>query len=789
MRQLLRRLRRPPGTGRAWPRPDLACLLVCLFAVAWAASTLFTGYGALAVLAGAVLAAAAVVTVTSRRTRRFDVLAAVSVAGFAGYSLVTLFGPLSTHGPFGARAFVPALRAGWSALLTTGVPADPEAVLLVTPVLLVWLATAAAVALAVTTGAALPALVPVLAGFVAALALTASHRGGTLPAAVLLGLSGLGFVLVRAEPPVSGDGAAAPGDGAAAPSGVVRTGGGGGLSGRLLLGLPVVVVAVGLGAVVAIVMPSRAPADPRTLHDQSVSFSRELNPLVEVRGQLTATPPRRLGTVRLASSTGRLPVDRVTTALLGDFDGARWRNGNTFVRAGGVPPEGELAPVEPAVTVRADISFDTLASPLLPGVGWPTRLAGAGLAVDSETGALLATGPPADGYRYQLTAAVPAPDQPRLDAAVPGSGPEFARYLGVPAGLPADLVAVATTATAGARTPYAQLTALERYLRDAARFPYDLNGRPGQSYGSLTRMLTSPDQQEQRGYAEQHAAAFALLARVKGFPSRIAVGYLLAPGGDGGQGVFEISQSRAHAWPEVYLDGIGWVPFEPTDTSDLDRQSPVDAASAEGDGAAPPEPDPAVDEAPLPKVEPIPLLHAPPSGGGGAIRSATLWLLIVLAAVLVAVPPLLVAEKWRRRRRRRGGGTPEARIAGAWREARDRLWDWGVPPDRSRTATDVVEDARALGAPAAEVVERLGVLITAAAYAHPGSVGPADAAHAWALVDDLRRRLGEGRPLTRRLRAAVNPRPLLGRRFPLPPPHPRSRSRAGVPAAFTGKGA
>ncbi|OAA25215.1 transglutaminase-like enzyme, predicted cysteine protease [Frankia sp. EI5c] len=810
-----------PG-GRRRPRADLGFLLVGPLAVAWTTSTLFTGYGALAELAGAVLAAAAVVLAVAARTRRLDLLAVASVAGFAGYALVTLFGPLSTHGPFGVRAFTVALRSGWSALLSTGIPADPEAALLTAPVMLVWLTTAVAVALAVTSRSALPALVPVLAGFAAALALAAVRGGTHLPAAAVLGLSALGFALVRSEQagPAGPAGADTPRTRGGATAGESPPGRA--LRGRLLLGLPVVIIAVALGTAAAAVVPTRDPADPRALRQPPVSISQELNPLVEVRGQLTATPARRLGTVRLASSTGQLPVDRVTTAILGDFDGARWRNTNVFVRAGAVPPAGGLAPVDPAVTVRAEITVEALGSPLLPVVGWPTRLTGAALAIDPETGTLLAAGTPANAYRYQLTAAVPAPDRTRLAAALPGSGEGLAEYLTVPTGLPPDLVAVAAAATAAAGTPYEQLTALERFLRDPARFPYDLSGRPGQSYGSLNRMLTSLDPREQRGYAEQHAAAFALLARVRGFPSRIAVGYLLGPDRAGGPGVYEISQTRAHAWPEVYLDGIGWLPFEPTDTTDLARQDQVDAASAEGDGAAPPEP--AESEPPLPRVDPIPLLAPPSSGGGGPVRSALLAFLILLILLLVVLPAAIVGEKRRRRWRRRVGGPPAQRIAGAWQEARDRLWDWGVPPDRSRTATEVVEDARALGDPVADVLARLAALMAATMFARPqpalaaravpdvhaAGVGGGVAAGAgaevevevevevaWALVADLRGQLRAGRPITRRSRAALNARPLLGRNArrrrsavhpDSPPADYAGTSRAGLPGAPSAHG-
>ena len=50
-----------------------------------------------------------------------------------------------------------------------------------------------------------------------------------------------------------------------------------------------------------------------------------------------------------------------------------------------------------------------------------------------------------------------------------------------------------------------------------------------------------------------------------GIPARVAVGF--TPG-DGGtrRRCTTCEGKHAHAWPEVYFTGIGWVPFEPTPT-------------------------------------------------------------------------------------------------------------------------------------------------------------------------------------------------------------------------------
>jgi hypothetical protein len=54
-----------------------------------------------------------------------------------------------------------------------------------------------------------------------------------------------------------------------------------------------------------------------------------------------------------------------------------------------------------------------------------------------------------------------------------------------------------------------------------------------------------------------------VLARAAGIPARYAVGYL-AEFYDETEGVYIVTADQAHAWPEIYFPGYGWVAFEPT---------------------------------------------------------------------------------------------------------------------------------------------------------------------------------------------------------------------------------
>lgn len=67
--------------------------------------------------------------------------------------------------------------------------------------------------------------------------------------------------------------------------------------------------------------------------------------------------------------------------------------------------------------------------------------------------------------------------------------------------------------------------------------------------------------ESRKGYCTHFATAFALLARAEGLSSRYVQGFCV-PMEQGSETV--VYSDMAHAWPEVYINGVGWIPFEPT---------------------------------------------------------------------------------------------------------------------------------------------------------------------------------------------------------------------------------
>lgn len=130
-----------------------------------------------------------------------------------------------------------------------------------------------------------------------------------------------------------------------------------------------------------------------------------------------------------------------------------------------------------------------------------------------------------------------------------------------PSGITERMKALSDEITTGADSPYDAALRIEQYLR---QFDYKRLTDVG---GDLDRFLF----EGQEGYCVHFASAMVLLARAQGIPARYCEGYLTRFAEQDGNGNYIVSSADGHAWAEVYIDGFGWVPMEPT---------PVVAASA-----------------------------------------------------------------------------------------------------------------------------------------------------------------------------------------------------------------
>ncbi len=116
--------------------------------------------------------------------------------------------------------------------------------------------------------------------------------------------------------------------------------------------------------------------------------------------------------------------------------------------------------------------------------------------------------------------------------------------------------------TANCRSDYEKCRAIEQTLL----------GQNGISYTYVTSPGMTPDNEEfldyfllesREGYCTYYATAFVIMVRELGIPARYVQGYCVSAKKMGEETV-TVTSSMAHAWPEVYFEGVGWIPFEPT---------------------------------------------------------------------------------------------------------------------------------------------------------------------------------------------------------------------------------
>jgi transglutaminase-like putative cysteine protease len=281
---------------------------------------------------------------------------------------------------------------------------------------------------------------------------------------------------------------------------------------------------------------------------------------------------------------------------------------------------------------------------------------------------------------------------------------------------------------AGAAGPYEAARAIERHLRNG----YDYSPNVPEHAYPLAAFLF----EDRAGYCQQFAGTMGLMLRMVGIPSRVVSGF--SPGSlDQRRGVYEVRDTDAHSWVEVYFRGIGWVTFDPTPAS----APAASQGSGAGLGTAFRGRGSVADEegGPRPRLEP-----ALEGGRLGEVRGGSgPWAAIALAALaaVAALTATATAAIRRRRRALEAGSLVERQLAELHR-ALPRL-GWALPG--GTTLADLERRFRA---------ERPGVARYAAALrAHRFAPGAADPPRS-AARRALRRSLS-GNGLRRRWRALL----------------------------------
>jgi transglutaminase-like putative cysteine protease len=459
--------------------------------------------------------------------------------------------------------------------------------------------------------------------------------------------------------------------------------------GRALAGAAAGLVVV-LGLVVAVGpwiggKVAATPVDPRQYVQPPQVDSLDESPLNRISGW-ALSPDQQLLTVGPVTPPVKAKTVRLRLAVMPDYDGVTWKVGATYRNAGRVLPEEPRLPGADISGVRQSITIQGLTGRLLPVVPTPDAVDGARVAFDQATGTLIRPEGLTAALHYTVTSVVQSPDLNELPGASTPSGPSVARYLAIAPNVPDNIQRLADQMEDGNGAPYDRASAIEDFLSSHYRKVADAPS--GHAYPNLQFFLFGPrDQGGQRGTSEQFAASFALLARLDGLPSRVAVGFD-APSKGG-----EVTAADAIAWPEVLFDDLGWVAFDPMPKSNDPR--PVEEDFTPKPSKPPTDPSTPPVSAPTVSASAAPSGPAAAGAGGPSgivVASGVSGLLLVLVA---AAAGMIVMLRRSLRRRRLYEGSPDARIEGAWSEFTDALRLAGRPVPQHLAATEAAAFAAA----------------------------------------------------------------------------------------------
>jgi transglutaminase-like putative cysteine protease len=245
------------------------------------------------------------------------------------------------------------------------------------------------------------------------------------------------------------------------------------------------------------------------------------------------------------------------------------------------------------------------------------------------------------GETYQVDSVLSNPNIEQLRAA----GTEYPAwvtesYLQLPADFSPRIRELAEEITAEAETPYDKAGALTRYLRENIEYAATVPPAP-RNADTLEWILF----EHKQGYCVYYATSEILMLRSLGIPARMAVGFAQGEGVSTRDNnlreeegltpsLYSVRRKNAHAWPEVYFPGIGWVEFEPTG-----NQNPLNRPVAAQDtgNITPPNTDLLGEEILPPEREDIPVETDPVASTNNSLLYFLFLIPILIASAALTI--------------------------------------------------------------------------------------------------------------------------------------------------------
>lgn len=491
--------------------------------------------------------------------------------------------------------------------------------------------------------------------------------------------------------------------------------------------------ALTVALVAGLVGPRLPGADADALIDtrgRSGGITEVASPLVDIRARLVNQSDEVLFLVRSDE-----PAYWRATALP-EFDGTTFRLPTRPLQR----IEGPLTMTRPGAPVnRQDIEIVGLGGRLLPAAADPVEASGPGLRWNPDTSTLVRVDDDmTTGEEFIVVSTSPALQPSQLRTAGVSAPPDPI-HLELPDDFPRSVTETAIRLTAGAPSAYDAALALQTFFR--TEFEYSLEVPAGHGASAIEVFL-----RQRIGYCEQFAASFAAMARAIGLPSRVAVGY--TAGLETPDGRRSVLGRHAHAWPEVWFDGVGWVPFEPTPgrgapgteqytgvapAQDLTPPTPSTDEAQDPEAADPrtaperPEPTDRLEDLDVADLFADPSAgqgsgpsdtRASPAGQGGALDVPRPLVIAGFLGLLLVLPAMLR----RLVRRRRSRAPAEERVRRAWRRATAAALAAGAPGRESMTTSEWAAAVASRLPGAARPMRSLAEVVDAVEYGPPGQV-------------------------------------------------------------------
>lgn len=436
-----------------------------------------------------------------------------------------------------------------------------------------------------------------------------------------------------------------------------------------------------------------------------------LNPMITLGNSLRA--PTGSGRITYGTTAGTAPYLRSVT--VDSFSGESWGpDDRTAARQAGTSriQQGTVLPPELKRSVT-EISPGNFSSPYLPVPYAPESVEGltGQWGWDPLTLSIRSSDTSTRGQQYTVVSSIPELTADLLARSTRPPQGIAADFTNVPADVPEIVRSTADSVAGSTSNPFAKALAIQAYLR-SGDFTYSLDTPARSGYDGNGLSVLADFLGQKSGYCIHFSSAMAVMARVQGIPSRIAIGY--APGrltgetmtvaGVEGVSQYEVDSRDAHAWPELYFEGLGWVPFEPTPSRGIVPSYATSSSAAPGSPQSV-ENDDALDAPAATAPAPTPSSSAVPLPGGGSSSAAGPgagpWLAALggaLGILLLGAAPRAIRAAVRASRLRAGREGRATGVTAAWTELEDLGTDFGVPPQLSETPRNYTGRLRGSGA-------------------------------------------------------------------------------------------